>query len=139
MSELDLRKLSAPIEALISEVKAAYELLDIKWENVGKQLGSLAIPCAIRHTLWESPNCPHDYSCLEWRKYKGKRRFCITSYRWEPENENGEESIESIRPYEEWSAEERLEMLSEVPGLFEDAKWQIEKFIKRVNGLEADK
>ncbi len=134
MSDFDLRELSAPIEALRPDVKAAYIRLDSRWEEIANHLKKLAIPCVIGYAFWESPDGSPDCEQLEWRKWRGSKRFCITSYIF-----HGAGEEENIKPYEEWSAEQRLNMLHYIPYLFKNAEVQIKQFVKKTSELEADK
>ena len=43
----------------------------------------------------------------------------------------GHEQTMDVTPYEEWSAEQRLEMLDHVPAFFETAVKQIQEFVAK--------
>ena len=78
------------------------------------------------------PRRPQACINLEWRKWRGKYRFCYTHHDYEfDEYLNDHEATEDVTPYDEWSAERRVEMLEFVPALFENAVKQIEKFIAK--------
>lgn len=126
MADLDLRKLSAPLEALRPEVDAAYRRLDAKWKAITEQLSRLPIPCDVGLTISDDPQDPEIYCRLEWRKWKGSKRICIVSYSGSPDGEG------NVTPFEEWSAEERIDMLRCVPRLFESAIGQTKAFIARI-------
>lgn len=125
MSDLDLGALGAPIEALRDDVKAAYERVDAKWEAIIERLKSLPIPCAVSYCLWESDSCMES-RCLEYRKYSGKKRICLTYYSIHSQSEECD-----ITPYDEWSGEQRVDMLKHVPNLFERATAQTKEFIAK--------
>ena len=133
MADLDLRTLSAPLEALRSKVDAAYKLLDEQWKAIAAQLSELPIPCSVSYTYWEDEHNPMRYSTLDWRKMKGGKRLC-TVYHYLEQGYEGDEEAEDVTSYEEWSAELRLEMLKHVPGLFDAAVKQTEAFVKRIHG-----
>ena len=135
MANLDLRKLSASLEALRPEVDAAYKRLDAKWKAVTDQLRSLPIPCNVQYTFDEDDYSPENYLALEWRKWNGSKRICIVSYYMESGPE-GPEEASSTTPYEEWSGEQRVEMLQHIPKLFEAAVAQTKSFIERTKDKE---
>ncbi|MCG6155535.1 hypothetical protein [Rubinisphaera margarita] len=131
MANLDLRTLSAPLEALRPDVEAAYQRLDRQWESIAEHLKGLPIPCSIEFVFDYNEFMPERYSALEWRKINGSKRFCIVNY--DEDRSNYEQtSICSIRPFEEWSAEERVNMLQHIPGLFEAATRQTKEFIEKI-------
>jgi hypothetical protein len=130
MSDLDLRKLSAPIEALRADVKAAYERLDAKWSAITEQLRKLPIPFTVSHTLGQPPSNPEDRWCIEFRKYNGSKRICFTIY-YGSNGPYGWEEECDVTPYDEWSGEQRVEMLKYVPDLFEAAEKQVKEFIEQ--------
>jgi hypothetical protein len=131
MVKLNLRKLSAPIEALRPEVDTAYKRLDEQWDAVISQLKKLAIPCVVGYTYWH--DYPVEWARLEFRKWKGAKRLCITSYTGHPQG--GDETCEVI-PFEEWSGEQRVQMLQHVPDLFENAVKEIRQFIEKTQEEE---
>ena len=136
MVDLDLKALSAPLEALRHEVDAAYKYLDERWEEVTEQLKKLPIPCAVSYT-WDSDDYdPEQFMTLDWRKWKGSKRVCIVSHTYDRYHDvAGEE----VTPYDEWSAEQRAAMLKHVPGLFESAVKQTKAFVERICGQEVPK
>ena len=123
MANLNLKALSAPIEALRPEVDAAYKRLDAKWKAVTDHLGKLPIPTKIGCRIDESDDGNWEL-CFEWRKWKGARRLCIVSYHL-PTDET------DVTPYEEWSGEQRVEILKHVPALFAAAEKGIKEFIEQ--------
>lgn len=131
MAKIDLSVLSAPVEALRADVEAAYHRLDLKWAEIAAQLKQLPIPCTVGYRFSENPAHPEDYDCLEWRKFNGKKRVCIVSYRWEHDPYGISDTSVSITPYEEWSGEQRVYMLEHVPKLFEEAVKQVKEFISK--------
>ena len=133
MVDLNLRKLSAPIEALRSDVDAAYKRLDSQWKAIAKQLSKLPIPCTVGHTFDQNAYGP-ECTALEWRKWKGSKRICIVSYFVE-NTPDGPEDTWQVTPYEEWSGEQRLAMLRHVPALFEAAEKQTKKFVSQISEL----
>ncbi len=122
MAELNLAQLSAPIEALRDEVEAAYARLHNKWEAIAEKLRSLPIPSSVSYVYWRHPE-EYSYASLEFRKWNGSKRIC-KSY-CDPSYE------EEITPYEEWSAEDRVNMIQHVPGLFREAEKQVKAFIEK--------
>ncbi len=130
MVNFDLRELSAPLEALRTEVDAAYERLDEKWNAVVGQLRKLSIPCNVGYIFAENPYHAPDYVRLEWRKWKGKKRICIVSHHL-VDTPDGPEEGETVTPYDEWGGEQRVDMLQHVPKLFEAAVKQTKAFIAR--------
>ncbi len=130
MVNFDLRELSAPLEALRPDVDAAYKRLDDKWNALADQLRKLPIPCNVEYTFDEDPCHPDNCLRLEWRKWRGKKRICIVSCYTEV-TPNGYEEAETVTPYDEWSGEQRVNMLQHVPKLFEAAVEQTKTFIAR--------
>lgn len=135
MVNLDLRKLSAPLEELRPDVDAAYKRLDEKWDAIRKQLDKLPIPCTVSYAFAQSQHCPDDCVCLEFRKWKGYKRLCITSY-WSGSGPDGWEEGEDVTPFEEWSGEQRVQMLLHVPDLFQNAVKQVKAFIDKTKDEE---
>ena len=131
MVDLNLRELSAPLRALKPEVKEAFDRLNAKWKAVVAELKKITIPCDISHTYCENIRSPEQCHSLEWRKWRGKRRFCITYYDVDFDPQLGHEQTMDVTPYEEWSAEQRLEMLDHVPAFFETAVKQIQEFVAK--------
>jgi len=129
MVNIDLQQLAAPIEALRPELDDAYKRLDAKWAEITKCLQKLPIPSSVYYTFDENPQCPEDYDCLAWTKYNGKKRICIVSYRWNPNQYDGSEHDISTTPYEEWSGQQRIAMLDHVPDLFAAAAKGTQEFI----------
>lgn len=134
MADYDLRELSAPVEALRSEVKSAYERLDAEWESVANQLRKLAIPCAVSYAYFEDECNPGNNDCLEFRKWKGAKRLCIAAYSAGSGPYGWEENCD-VTPYDEWSGEQRVAMLRHVPGLFQAAAKQTQAFVDQTKGL----
>lgn len=134
MADLDLRTLSAPLEALRSKVDAAYRLLDEKWKAIAAQLSELPIPCSVSYTYSECEYDPTQYHTLEWRKLKGGKRICSVYNCTDMGRDGKPEEIENVTPFEEWSAEHKLEMLKHVPGLFNAAVKQTEAFVNKIHG-----
>jgi hypothetical protein len=128
MADLDLCALSAPLEALRADVMAAYQRLDAKWQAVSQRLFSLPIPCNVSLVLRQDPECPINCECLEFRKYRGKKRICLTTYEFE-DTPYGPDEIETVVPFEEWSGEQRVRMLERVPELFSEATKRTAQFI----------
>jgi hypothetical protein len=140
MADLDLRKLSAPVEAMRENVRSAYKLLDAQWKAIASQLADLPIPCDVSHTYSECDYDPSQYSTLEWRKLKGGRRICQVHHHLDINRNNGEPEIhEEVTPFEEWSAETKLALLEQVPGLFEAAAKATAAFVNKVHGKGGSK
>ncbi len=133
MVDLDLRSLSAPIEALRSKVEAAYHLLDGQWKAIAAQLSELPIPTVVDYLFWSSDRDDH-YMAISWRKVNGTKRICSVRGNEVRSDDGSPEFIEDVVPYEEWSAQQRLAMLEHVPGLFRAATKATEEFIKKVHG-----
>jgi hypothetical protein len=131
MVNLDLRKLSAPIEALRPELSAAYKRLDSKWNEIAECLKALKIPSTVSYTFSTDEYGLDSYR-LVWRKWSGTRRICIEAHQcgFPPDPEADCEV--TVTPYEEWSGEQRIDMLDHVPGLFEAAAKVTEEFIARI-------
>lgn len=131
MVDIDLRKLSAPIEALRPALQKAYERLDAKWGEIIECLHNLPIPCSVSYAFdfgnYDSP----EQSCLVWQKWNGKKRLCIQHDVMSP-NSKFTEFDRTITPYEEWSGEQRIAMLQHVPGLFAAAEEATKRFIENV-------
>ena len=130
MVNFDLRELSAPVEALRSDVDAAYKRLDSKWDAVAKALKKLPLPCDVGYTFDEDPYHAPDCIRLEWRKCNGKKRLCIVSCYMQM-TPDGPEWDANVTPYEEWGGEQRINMLKHVPKLFEAAAKQTKAFIAK--------
>ncbi len=128
MVDLDLRKLSAPIEELRPKLDAAYKRLDAQWGEIEACLKKLPIPCDVSYAYSEDPWQPEDCNCLEWKKWNGKKRICIVAYHINPQSSDYDETT---TPYDEWSGEQRIEMLEHVPGLFDAVAKQTKEFIDR--------
>lgn len=134
MADLDLRKLSAPVEALRPKMDAAYKLLDEQWKAIAAQLSELPIPCPVTYFYWHDEDDPSSYAGIAWKKINGSRRICSITDNEETDRNGEPFCSEAVTPYEEWSAEFRLEMLKHVPGLFKAAAKQTEEFIDRIHG-----
>lgn len=131
MADFDLRELSAPLEALRPEVDAAFKRLDAKWEYLARHFKKLPLPCTVFYAFSHPWYDPPESICLEWRKWSGKKRFCVTRSGWEQDPYGELIETEKVTPYEEWSAEQRIEMLRHIPKLFEHAEKQIKEFIDK--------
>jgi hypothetical protein len=131
MAKLDLRALSAPLEALQKDVKAAYSRLDTKWEEITTQLKKLSIPGAVSYVYSQDED--GDSEALEFMKWKGEKRICLASYTYRP-NEHGDADFVrfGVTPIEEWSSKQRIEMLEHVPELFAEAVKVTKEFIKKI-------
>ena len=126
MVNFDLRKLSAPVEALRPELDEAYKRLDAKWEGIATCLNGLSIPCSVSYTFSvEDPNHPENYDCLVWKKWNGKKRICIEACRFYSDYDV------TTTPYDEWSGQQRIDMLEHVPCLFDAAAKQTKDFIDK--------
>lgn len=75
---------------------------------------------------------------FEWRKWLGKKRFCITSYGWVTDPNEGLMESSEVTPFEEWSADQRLDMLRHVPEIFKSAEEQLKLFIDRTRDEEVE-
>ena len=132
MVNIDLRKLSAPIEALHPALGDAYKRLDSKWEEIAETLKSLAIPTEVSYTYSTDDYHPEDSSCLVWKKWNGKKRICLEFHSFNPNNGNPYSDYEvRTTPYEEWSGPQRIDMLEHVPGLFDAAVKATQEFINK--------
>ena len=131
MVNLNLRKLSAPIEALRPKLADAYKRLDIKWEEIVKCLKSLPIPCAISHMYDQNEWNPEDFCLLVWKKWNGKKRICIEVHIFNPHSNPHSDYDITTTPYDEWSGQQRIDMLEHVPGLFAAAEKQTKEFIEK--------
>lgn len=136
MVDFDLRELSAPIEALEAEILVAYVRLDKRWSDVVSALKKLPMPCGYWHAFSEDVTDPNTNTCLEWRKWNGSKRLCIVEH-WLESTPYGPEGREEVIPYEEWSGEQRIEMLEHIPELFKAAERQIKEFIDKTKSTEA--
>jgi hypothetical protein len=126
--DLDLRALSAPLEALQPEVKAAYTRLDAKWEAITEALRNVSVPASIGIKYLECED--GDYWTLEFIKWNGEKRLCDCYYTYDPNHDGFVRR--SVTPYEEWSAETRIKMLDRVPALFKEAVKVTKEFIKKI-------
>ena len=131
MVDLDLRKLSAPVEALRPALIKAYQRLDAKWDEITNCLKALPIPCTISYVYESSDMFPEDCNCIEWKKWSGKKRVCIVMYRHDPSANPHSDYDCTTTPYEEWSGQQRSDMLAHVPRLFEAAQKQTKEFIEK--------
>jgi hypothetical protein len=134
MVNLDLRELSAPVEALRLDLKAAYERLDSKWNEVVKIFKSLPIPTSVSFTFENHEWSPEDCKCLVWKKWNGKKRICIESHVYNHGSCQYSDYDVTTTPYEEWSGQQRIDMLEHVPSLFAAAEEATRAFI--VNALK---
>lgn len=130
MVSLDLRKLAAPVEALRPALDEAYQRLDAQWEEIAKCLKALPIPCTISFSFSSDEFHPENFDCLVWKKWSGKKRICIESHQYSPNNPYTDYEV-TTTPYEEWSGQQRIDMLEHVPGLFDAAAKQTEEFIQK--------
>lgn len=128
MADSDLRALSARLEALQPEVEAAYTRLDAKWEEIIDVLRRVSVPSRISVTYLEADD--GDHWKLEFMKWKGEKRLCDCYYTFNPDENDFHRS--SVTPYEEWSAETRIDLLEYVPDLFEEAEKVTKEFIKKI-------
>lgn len=139
MADFDLRSLSAPLEAMRGKVDAAYKLLDQQWKAIAAQLSELPIPCSVEYRYSECEHDPTQYHTLDWRKMKGGKRLCSVYHRLNVDRNGEEEEYEDVTPFEEWSAETKLELLNHVPGLFKAALKQTEAFVNKIHGKGGSK
>ena len=123
-AHLDLDELSAPIKDMGLDVKSAYQKLDSEGERITASRRGLSIPLPVSHKL-NLLSVSNQF--LEFRKWKGSKRVCL-SY-CDPHDSSAQ--LETY-PLDEWSAEERLEMLKHVPGLFSEAEKATRKFVESV-------
>lgn len=128
MADFDLQELAAPLEDLRSKVDAAYKALDIRWKAVESTLKALPIPCDVGTVTWSDPAIDEHCVCLEWRKWRGAKRLCIVEY-YDYIGENVD-----VTPYEEWSGEDRCNLLDSVPKLFARAAQCTKEFIEKATG-----
>ena len=135
MAEFDLRKLSAPIEALRPEVEAMYKRIDGKWKAVIEQLQKLLIPCDVRFFYADDDHGPPNCYSLDWRKWNGSKRVCEV-YHYEEDVMGQYVDAERVTPFEEWGAQQRIDMLAHVPKLFEAAAKQTKEFIQKAREME---
>ena len=129
MVNLDLKALAAPIEALRGDVDIAYKRLDKKWKEIAETLSRLPIPCTVSFMYWNDnadDGHAHSLRMLEWRKLSGQRRICDTSYIFDA----GGPREDHVKPYEEWSGQQRADLIEHVPDLFRVAEKQIKEFIE---------
>lgn len=130
----DLRKFSAPVEKLIPELQAAFKILDEKWYEIGKTLDKLPVPGGrVTTVIDDDPGGGPDHRSLEYRKYNGKKRFCIVFYSFQPECPYGEDFGETVTPFEEWGSDDKANLMESVPELFKNAEKRIREFIENVN------
>jgi hypothetical protein len=130
MAKPDLRKLSAPIEALRPALDEAYKRLDAKWDEVAGCLKELPIPTRVSYTFDPDDEQP-SFTCLVWQKWNGKKRLCIEFNYFNPGNNPYSDYEVTTIPYEEWSGPQRVEMLEHLPGLFAAAERATEEFIEK--------
>ena len=135
MVDFDLGELSAPLEALRPEVKAAYKRLDSRWQAITNQLRQLSLPCSICYQISSRDDGGPEGVYLEYRKWKGIKRICIVSC-WFEHSHYGMEMAEDVTPYEEWSGEQRVDMLRHVPDLFRVAVEQVKRFVEQTKDEE---
>ena len=137
MVDHDLRKLSARIEALRPDVDEAYKRIDAKWAKLAAHFKKLPIPCTVGYAFH---HCPYseDIKSLDWRKFNGKWRFCITLHFQDVHPNEGPYWDVKVTPFEEWSAENRIEMLRHIPKLFESAEKEIKEFIDKTRDEEVE-
>ena len=132
MVKLDLRKLSAPVEALRPSLSEAYQQLDAQWEEIAKCLSALPIPCEVFRTFNEDEFNPENFCSLVWKKWNGKKRICIEVHIFDPNANPFSDYDVTTTPYDEWSGQQRVDMLQHVPGLFEAAEKQTKAFIDKI-------
>ena len=133
MVNLDLRKLSAPVEALRPQLTDAYGRLDAQWAEIAKCLKSLPIPTSISHSYSCDEFHPEHFECLVWKKWNGKQRICHEYHHFhggQNPYSNSDYDV-TTTPYEEWSGQRRIDLLEHVPGLFEAAEKQTKEFIDK--------
>ncbi len=131
MVDIDLRKLSAPIEALRPALGDAYKRLDSKWDEIAEALKSLAIPTDVFYTYTTDDFRSEDIACLAWRKWNGKKRICLEYHSFNPNGNPYSDYDVTTTPYEEWSGQQRIDMLEHVPGLFDAAAKATQEFIDK--------
>lgn len=126
----DLDSLYAQIQKLRPDVETAYKRLETRWQNTYDAFNKLPIPCKISTCVHVEEGSSYDVEThLEWRKYKGTRRFCITHYWYEVAIQ---EDRENIIPFEEWSTEQKIDFLNHLPSLLKNAESQIKKFLSKI-------
>ena len=131
MVDIDLRKLSAPVEALRPALSDAYKRLDAQWAEIEKCLKALPIPCSVSFTYDEDEWHPENSYCLVWKKWNGKKRICTESHIFAPGSNPYSDYDVTTTPYDEWSGPQRINMLAHVPGLFQAAEKQTKEFIEQ--------
>jgi hypothetical protein len=131
MVDIDLRKLSAPVEALRTELDDAYKRLDAKWAEIETVLKKLPIPCSVSFNYSDDEWNPEDADCLVWKKWNKKKRICIVYHRFNPGSNPYSDYETTTVPYDEWSGQQRIDMLEHVPGLFEEAAKETKEFIEK--------
>jgi hypothetical protein len=129
---IDVRKLSAPIEALRPALGDAYKRLDSKWDEIAETFKSLSIPVEVSYKYCSDEYRPDDSAYLVWKKWNGKKRICLEFHSFNPNNDNPFSDYDvKTTPYEEWSGQQRLDMLKHVPGLFDAAAKATQDFINK--------
>lgn len=131
MVKIDLRALSAPIEALRPSLSDAYKRLDDNWEEIAETLKKLPIPTDVSYCYHVDERCPEDALFLVWKKWNGKKRICLEFHRFDPNYDPYTDYEVITTPYEEWSGPQRIEMLEHVPGLFAAAEKATQEFINK--------
>ena len=139
----DLEELAAPIENLKSELHDAYQALDDEWEAIDRKVRSLAIPCRVTLPLQPWGNMTE--RSLEWRKFKKTWRFCVVVKRPPGPHEKKKAKAENrepaefvdVCPLEQWTAQERMNLLQHVPKFFEQATSDTKAFIRRASRAKA--
>lgn len=121
---MDLKRLSAPIEALRPQLTETYQRLNDKWGEIVNCLESLPIPCDVSYPYSVTPDS-RNYSCLTWKKYKGKRRICVDTYVFTL----GKGYEVNTATYDQWSGVLRVQLLEHVPELFAAAEKATKVFI----------
>ncbi len=130
MAKIDIETLIAPIEKLRPALSDAYKRLDVKWEEISEALRSLPLPCDVSFSLNTSDGDPEGTS-LVWKKWNGKKRICLEFTSYQPGVHFDSDFVVDTKPYEEWSAQQRVEMLEHVPGLFQAAAQATQDFIDK--------
>ena len=127
----DLDALAAPIEALRPELDTAYDALDAEWREVHAKLRSLPIPCPI---VMPINNWTEDSkTTLEWRKQNNGWRFCIVNKKPLPKPHRGKSQAVTVKPFEQWTGHNRLNLLRRMPEFFECVREQTQQFINRAS------
>jgi hypothetical protein len=130
MARPDLHKLSAPVEALRPALDEAYKRLDAQWDEVARCFKELPIPTTVSYTF--EPEDEHsNFACLVWQKWNGKKRLCIESNYFNPSSNPYSDYEVTTIPFEEWSGQQRVDMLEHLPGLFAAAARATEEFIEK--------